>query len=263
MMDYKKINKESWNDRVDIHVKSDFYDVPGFIAGKNSLKQPELDLLGDVSGKSILHLQCHFGQDSISLARMGAHVTGVDISDAAIEAAQELNDKCDTNVRFVTSDVYSLPGILNEQFDIVFTSYGTIGWLPDMNKWASVVSHFMNPGGKFVFVEFHPAVWMFDNDHNEVFYRYFNSDPIVETYSGTYAQKDSDIQIKAVSWNHGLAEVIGSLLDQGLHLKTIEEFDYSPYNCFNGMQEDEPGKYRIRKFGDKMPLMYALTALKS
>lgn len=261
-MDYKKVNRESWNNQVTIHFESDFYDVPAFIAGKNSLNPPELELLRDVSGKSILHLQCHFGQDSISLSRMGAKVTGVDLSDAGIEQARKLNDVCGTDAEFIVSDILELPNHLEGEFDIVFTTYGTIGWLPDINKWAAVINRFLKKGGQFIFAEFHPVVWMFDDNHDSVFYRYFKSDPIVETYSGTYAQKDSDVELKHISWNHGLAEVMTSLMDQGLTIRHFKEYDYSPYNCFNGMQEDAPGQFRISKFGDKVPMMYTLVAEK-
>lgn len=261
-MDYKKVNKDSWNKRVAVHLESDFYDVPGFLAGKTSLKNPELSLLGDISGKSVLHLQCHFGQDSISLARMGAKVTGIDLSDAAIEQAKELNRKCGTDASFVASDVYDLPNHLEGQFDIVFTSYGTIGWLPDLDKWAHVVNHFLKDGGKFIFAEFHPAIWMFDDDHEKVFYSYFTSEPIVETYSGTYAQPNSEVEVQDISWNHGLAEVMTSLLNQGLNIRHFQEYDYSPWNCFRGMQEDNPDEFRIAKFGNKVPLMYTLVAEK-
>jgi len=261
-MDYKKVNKESWNNRVAVHMESDFYDVPAFLAGKSSLKKPELALLGDISGKSILHLQCHFGQDSISLARMGAKVTGIDLSDTAIKQARELNAQCGTDVEFVVSDVYELPKILKGTFDIVFTSYGTIGWLPDLDKWAGVVNHFLKDGGSFVFAEFHPAIWMFDDDHETVFYNYFTSEPIVESYSGTYAEKDSDLKVNTISWNHGLAEVMTSLMDQGLRISKFKEYDYSPWNCFRGMQKDGEDEYRITKFGNKMPLMYSILAEK-
>jgi len=261
-MDYKKVNKEAWNDRVPIHLESDFYDVPAFLEGKNSLHKPELALLGDVSGKSILHLQCHFGQDTISLSRMGALTTGVDISDVGIQQAKELNNQCGTNAKFVVSDIYDLPDNLEGEFDMVFVSYGTIGWLPDLDKWAAVINHFLKDGGKFIFAEFHPVVWMFDDDHDSVFYNYFTSEPIVESYSGTYAQKDSDVELKHISWNHGLAEVMTSLLDQGLSIRHFQEYDFSPYNCFNGMQKDGPNEYRIKKFGNKVPMMYTLVAEK-
>jgi 2-polyprenyl-3-methyl-5-hydroxy-6-metoxy-1,4-benzoquinol methylase len=257
-MDYKKVNKESWNSRVASHMTSDFYNVPEFIAGKTSLKKPELALLGDVSGKSILHLQCHFGQDSISLARMGATVTGIDLSDTAIDQARELNETCNTNVTFIQSDVYDLPNHLEGQFDIVFTSYGTIGWLPDINKWAGVVNHFLKDGGQFIFAEFHPAMWMLDDNHKSVFYSYFNADPIVETYTGTYAEPDLDLEMNTISWNHGLAEVMASLLNQGLEVKHFQEYDYSPWNCVSGMQEDGPDEFRITTFGNRLPLMYTL-----
>lgn len=149
--DYLNVNKEAWNKKTPVHFASEFYDNEAFIAGKNSLNSIELALLGDVKEKRILHLQCHFGQDSISLARMGAEVTGVDLSDVSIKIANELAEKTDTSVRFIECDLYSLDQVLNEQFDIVFTSYGTIGWLPDMDRWADVVSKFLKPGGQFVF----------------------------------------------------------------------------------------------------------------
>lgn len=262
-MDYKKINAESWNNRVDTHLASDFYDLKGFLDGKSSLNPPELKILGDVKGKSILHLQCHFGQDSISLARMGAKVTGADISDKAIAKAKELNETCGTDAEFVVSDVFELPDNLEGSFDIVFTSYGTIGWLPDLDKWASVVNHFLKKGGRFVFAEFHPVVWMFDDDFNEVFYNYFTSDAIIESKTGTYADPDANVEISTVSWNHGLAEIFTSLLKQGLKITHFEEYNYSPYNCFRGMIETEKGKFQIEKFGDKVPMMYTLKAEKS
>ena len=132
--DYLEVNKKLWNEKTTIHVGSDFYEMEEFLAGKNTLKPIETPLLGDVKGKSILHLQCHFGQDSLSLARMGAKVTGLDLSDASISKAQELNKKMGLDAKFVCSDVYSAKNHIKEKFDIVFTSYGTIGWLPDLEE---------------------------------------------------------------------------------------------------------------------------------
>lgn len=160
---YIEKNRQSWNQRTELHVTSAFYDVPGFINGASSLKDIELQLLGDVTGKTILHLQCHFGQDTLSLARLGATVTGIDLSDKAIEAARELAQKVQQDATFICCDLYDLPNYLDEQFDIVFTTYGTIGWLPDLDKWAKIVSRYLKPGGQFVFVEFHPVAWMFDD----------------------------------------------------------------------------------------------------
>ena len=218
MKDYLSINKESWNKRVEPHLKSDFYDMESFLKGKNSLNAFELNLLGDVSGKSILHLQCHFGQDSISLSRTGAKVTGIDLSDKAIETAQSIAQQLGTDTKFVCSDVYDLPNVLEGKFDIVFTSYGTIGWLPDLEKWASVISHFLKPEGKFVFAEFHPVIWMYDNDFSKVAYSYFNDGAIEETQEGTYADKSASISIEYISWNHSLSEVFTALLGNGMQI---------------------------------------------
>lgn len=243
-------------------MKSDFYNVENFIKGATSLNDIELDLLGDVEGKSILHLQCHFGQDSIALSRMGAHVTGIDLSDTAIENARVLADKCRTNTQFICCNIYDLPNYLSGTFDIVFTSYGTIGWLPDLDKWASIISKFLKPRGKFIFAEFHPVVWMFDDSFSEISYNYFNSGPIIETIEGTYAQKEAELKQEYVMWNHGLNEVLNSLLKNGLELHTFNEFDYSPYNCFQNTVEFSPGKFRIQHLGNKIPMVYALSASK-
>ena len=258
MIDYLKINKTSWNNKVATHVASDFYDVAGFLKGKSSLNSFELDLLGDVKGKSILHLQCHFGQDTLSLGRMGAKVTGVDLSDVAIEKAKELAVQTGVEATFICCDIYDLPKYLNEQFDIVFTSYGTIGWLPDLMKWGALINQFLKPSGQFVFVEFHPVVWMFDDNFEKIGYNYFNSGAIIETYEGTYAEKEADLSQEYVMWNHGIADVLTGLISNGLQLKTFQEFDYSPYNCFRKTIEFEPGKFRIEHLENKIPMVYAL-----
>lgn len=262
MDDYIKKNRQSWDKRVEAHLKSAFYDNEQFLKGKSTLNDIELGFLGNLDGKSVLHLQCHFGQDTISLSRLGAQATGVDFSGKAIETARELTIKSNTNTQFVCCDIYELPAYLEATFDIVFTSYGTIGWLPDMDKWAAIVARFLKPGGKFVFVEFHPVVWMFDDDFKEVAYSYFNTEPIIETTSGTYADRDADIQNETVSWNHDLSEVISSLLKQGLQITSFKEYDYSPYNCFNNTVEVAPGRYKIEHLDGKIPMVYALSAMK-
>ncbi|HOY97588.1 MAG TPA: class I SAM-dependent methyltransferase [Catalimonadaceae bacterium] len=260
--DYISINRESWNERTRVHVDSEFYDVEGFKKGNNPLKEIEIGLLGDVQGKRILHLQCHFGQDTLALARMGAEVTGVDVSDLAIEKAIELAFDIDEKASFICCDLYDLPNQLVGHFDIVFTSYGTIGWLPDLNKWAEIVALYLKPGGRFVFAEFHPVVWMFDNDFSTIGYRYFNSGPIIETESGTYADTSASIEQQYITWNHGIGEVLSALLRSGIRITSFQEFDYSPYNCFKGAIEAEPGRFRIEKLGNLIPMVYALDAEK-
>lgn len=257
---YKESNRDSWNQRVEPHLKSDLYDLEGFKKGNTSLNTIELELLGDVTGKSILHLQCHFGQDSLSLARMGANVVGVDLSDKAIDTAQQLNSELGLNAEFVCCDVYDSPNHINQQFDIVFTTYGTIGWLPDMDKWAGVIAHFLKPGGKLVFVEFHPVVWMFDDDFNAVAYNYFNADTIVETSEGTYADRSAPIKTETVSWNHNLAEVMTALINKGLRIELFKEYDYSPYNVFRDTEQVGERQYRLKKMGNKLPMVYAIQA---
>ncbi len=259
---YIEVNRNSWNNRTESHLKSEFYDLEGFLNGKNSLNEIELNLLGDIKGKTILHLQCHFGQDTISLSRLGAEVTGIDLSDKAIESAKQIAKNTTSNVKFICCDIYDLPDHLKEKFDVVFTSYGTIGWLPDLDKWAKVVSYFLKPNGQFVFVEFHPVVWMFDNNFEEIGYRYFNSGAIIETENGTYADKTADITQEYVTWNHGLSEVINSLTNNGLEIKSLNEFDFSPYNCFNKTIEFEPKKYRIEHLDNKIPMVYSINAVK-
>lgn len=256
---YLEINRKSWNKRLETHLKSDFYDVANFIKGKSSLNKIELDILGDLSGKKVLHLQCHFGQDSISLSRLGADIVGIDLSDQSIAKAKELAKQCDDNTRFVCCDIYDLPNHLDEKFDIVFTSYGTISWLPDLDQWAHVIQHFLKPEGRFVFAEFHPVVWMFDDDLEKVGYHYFNREPIAETEDGSYADRNADFKNEYVCWNHGLSEVIGSLQKSGLQLNTFQEYDYSPYSFIAKTIEFEPGKFRVKHFGDKVPLVYSLT----
>lgn len=255
---YIEINRRSWNNRVDTHVKSDFYNLDGFLKGETSLNAIELEILGDIKGKSILHLQCHFGQDSISLSRLGAEVTGVDLSDKAIHTARELANETDSNAEFICCDVYDLDKYLDKTFDIIFTSYGTIGWLPDLEKWGKLIATFLKPSGRFIFVEFHLVVWMFDENFDSIGYHYFNVAPIFETEKGTYADKEANISQSYVNWNHSMSEVITSLLNNSVQLVHFQEYDYSPYNCFNQTIEFEPKKYRIKHLDNKIPMVYAI-----
>lgn len=259
---YLEINKHSWNNRLESHLNSDFYNLAGFLKGETSLNPIELALLGDLEGKSILHLQCHFGQDSISLSRLGAEVTGVDLSDKAIATAQKIAEDTHANVQFICCDIYDLEKHLDKQFDIVFTSYGTITWLPDLDKWGKLIAKFLKPSGKFIFVEFHPVVWMFDDNFEKIAYNYFNVEAIIESENGTYADKDASISQSYVTWNHSISEVQSSLLNHAMEITIMQEFDYSPYNIFSAMVELEPKKFSIAHLGNKIPMVYALVAKK-
>ncbi|HRH39158.1 MAG TPA: class I SAM-dependent methyltransferase [Flavobacteriales bacterium] len=205
-------NRLLWNARTPHHIGSRMYNVESFVAGRNSLTELEMELLGRVDGKRVLHLQCHFGQDTLSLARMGARVIGLDISDVAISEAKKLAARCGLQAEWVLSNVIEHQPHLDDRFDIVFTSYGTIGWLPDLKPWAANIGRYLKPGGRLVFIEFHPVMWMFDNDFTRVAYSYFNRETIIEEEQGTYADRDANIKMEAHSWNHSLGEVLDALL---------------------------------------------------
>lgn len=262
-MDYLEINKKLWNNRTEIHFTSDFYDVSGFLKGKEALNPIEIGLLGDITGKKVLHLQCHFGLDTLSLARRGAKVTGVDFSENAIAKARQLNQAAGTNAEFVQCDVYNLIDCLEGEFDLVFTSYGVIGWLPDLEKWAEVIAHFLKPGGELVLVEFHPVVWMFSNDFEKIAFNYSGNDPIIEDLEGTYTDPKANIKDTSVCWNHGIGDVLEPLITNGLEITAFKEYDYSPYDCFEKTVKTDEGKYQIEGLQDKIPMVYALKAKKS
>lgn len=198
--------------------------------------------------------------DSISLARKGASVTGIDFSKESIKKARELNELAATEVRFIECDVYSLKDFLTEKFDIVYTSYGVVGWLPDLKKWADIISSFLKPRGRFIMIEFHPVVWMFSDDFQKIAYNYSDSEPIIEELGGTYTDGQSDIKSKSISWNHGLAKVINALIDMGLNITGIQEYNYSPYDCFKNTVEIEKGKYQIAGLENRIPMLYSVTA---
>ena len=277
---YFEANKQSWNKRTAVHKDSVFYDLDSFKKGKSSLNNIELEELGDVKGKTLLHLQCHFGMDTMSWAREGAKVTGVDFSDEAINLAKELASELNISADFVCANVYELTDASKvppleitghcegyerssrEAFDIVFTSYGTIGWLPDLDKWANIVAHFLKPGGIFYIADFHPALWMMDENFENIKYSYFNAAVITEEVSGTYTDRDAPIRSTEHGWNHSFSEIITALLKHNLQIVQFNEFSYSPYNCFNNLEQGADGMWRIKGMDEKMPMMYSIKAIK-
>ncbi len=259
---YFDANKDGWNKRTEIHKESTFYDVESFKTGKTSLNQIEINELGNVSGNDLLHLQCHFGLDTLSWARLGANVTGIDLSDKAIHIANELSSELKIPAKFICSNVYELKEKLDQKFDIVFTSYGVIGWLPDLDKWANIISHFLKPGGTFYMAEFHPVVWMFDDNFEEIKYHYHNKELIHEKMTGTYADRYAAIEYDDYNWNHSLGEVLNALIKAGLQIQHLNEFPYSFYNCFNKTVQGADGHWRILGLEDKIPMMYSVKAVK-
>jgi SAM-dependent methyltransferase len=252
-------NRRSWDHRARLHLSGSFYDVAGFRAGACTLKQPELDLLGDVSGQDIAHLQCHFGMDSLSLARRGARVTGLDFSSVAVDQARNLAAELALPTRFECANVYDAADVLGPEHDLVFTSYGVLGWLDDMDRWARAVAGCLRPGGALVLAEFHPVVWMFDDTFSRIQWPW-SGGPIRETATGSYAAPEAAIELESVGWNHGTADVLGALLRAGFQLEAYTEHRWAGFPCFAGSVEVAPGRYQIEKLGDTIPLVYALRA---
>ena len=260
-MDYLRLNREHWNQRTDAHLPSKFYDVEGWLAGGDSLQEIELALLPeDLTGLRLLHLQCHFGQDTLSLARRGATVTGIDLSDRAIAAARDLARRAELDATFINCDVYATSEHVSGPFDIVFTSYGTIAWLPDLDRWAEQIARLLRPGGRFVFAEFHPFAWLWNEDRSEIIYPYFSTDPIVENTTGSYTDGSEAVSGAQVNWDHPTSRVITALLQHGLTLTHFREYDYSPYDCFDNLIQVAPRRWQFAEMAGKIPLTYSIVA---
>lgn len=263
MQDYFEINKKLWNQKVGIHLDTELYNMEAFMQGETSLDAATLKHLGDVKGKRILHLQCHFGQDSLSLSRMGANVVALDLSDAGIQKARELNDELGLDAEFVCCNVYDAKEHIQGKFDIVYTSFGTIVWLPDLDKWADIVRHFLKPGGRFVFLDFHPTLDMLNWDTHAFEYDYFKpAKPYIETNQGTYADPKADITLTECFWTHSMAETVQALINVGLRLDAIAEYDYSPYNVFGEMIKRAEKEYIFKNIEVAFPYFYAIECSK-
>ncbi|TDY14081.1 class I SAM-dependent methyltransferase [Meridianimaribacter flavus] len=259
---YFETNKATWNEKTKIHVESGMYDLEAFKNGASSLMPYELKALGDVKGKSLLHLQCHFGQDTLSWSRLGANCVGVDISDEGIGFAQKLNEELELDADFVCCNVLETSKYVTDTFDIVFTSYGVIGWLPNLEPWGQMIADRLNKGGVFYMAEFHPIVWMFDYLEGKPImkYGYMQDEVIYEEYEGTYANTDSKMISKEYGWNHGLSEVINALTKAGLRIDYLNEYDESPYNVLPDLEQTKSGMYATK---DKLyPLIFEIKATK-
>lgn len=265
MDEYLKKNRELWNEITPIHARSAFYDVEGFKKGRSTLDSIELEELGDVSGKSLLHLQCHFGLDTLSWARRGAKVTGVDFSDEAITQARSLSEETSIKANFICSNIYDLPDVIEDQFDIIFTSYGVLCWLPDLKQWADVITHFLRPGGTFYIVEFHPIISVFDDSADctelKIAYSYFpDSEPLRFEPERDYADPNASVTNPSYEWSHSIGEVVTALSNAGVCIEYMHEFPFYCYSALPFMKQDEEGLWRLP--GDKMPLTFSIKATK-
>ena len=272
--DYLKANLASWDEAVGLHVDSELYDVEGFRAGRVTLSDLELSELGPLvrEGTTLLHLQCHFGLDTLSWARRGAVVTGIDFSGEVIATARSLAADVGLSRRatFVQSDVEGLPDRLSGQFDVVYTSWGALIWLGDLERWAEVVAHFLKPGGTFYIAEFHPYSFLLADDATpeslRVGYPYFQyGRPQRFDEPGDYADPAATPENTVTfEWNHGFAEIIDPLLRRGLRLDFLHEF---PFTIPGGLPVDylelcEDGLQRVKGRHDDFPLSFTLKMTK-
>lgn len=257
-----RANRKTWDEWTRLHQASSFYDVPGFIEGKSSLRHVELAELGPVGGNKLLHLQCHFGLDTLSLARLGARVTGLDFSGEAVRVAQELADGLGIHARFIRSDVYDVPRELEGRFDVVYTSYGVLSWLHDLGAWASVIARCLKPGGFFYMVEFHPFAGMLDEGTGrKLAHPYFHDpNPLRSTGAGSYAVPSAPDRYECYEWQHGLADVVNAIIKSGLRLDFLHEFPFSTYGCWPFLEQTGPERWRIRGLSGDLPLMFSLRA---
>lgn len=226
--DWRAANRANWDERVPFHVAGPFYDLPGFVAGKDTLRDFELTEVGDASGKTLLHLQCHIGLDTLSWARQGATVTGLDFSAPALDVANDLATQIgQTTARFVTADVYDAAQALDGQtFDIVYTGFGALCWLPDIKRWAQTVASLLAAGGYLYLAEFHPIADVMADDGRTVEDNYFQSDPIVVDEPGSYADRSAPTTATLrAQWQHGVGEVVSALAAAGLRLEFLNEHD--------------------------------------
>ena len=267
MNEFLKSNRELWNNWTRIHVQSKMYNVAGFKAGENRLDSIVREGLGDVTGKSLLHLQCHFGLDTLSWARLGAHVTGADFSNAAIAQARALGTELNIPANFVCCNLYDLPNHLTGQFDVVFTSHGVLSWLPDLTEWGKIVAHFLKPGGTFFIAEAHPTAYIFDDENPtdlRVRYPYFHTTaPGHGTVKGSYADPDANFQSEEFFWYFSMSDVINSLINAGLDIEELREYDFVAWQMFPFMEQDEHGWWHLPKRFPPLPMMFSLKATRS
>ncbi|GAA4511368.1 MULTISPECIES: class I SAM-dependent methyltransferase [Nonomuraea] len=259
-IDYLAVNRANWDERVAIHVASDFYDVPGFKAGGDPLRDFEIEEVGDVAGKSLAHLQCHFGLDTLAWARRGAQVCGLDLSEKAVETATALAEECGLEARFVAADVYDAPVALGGAYDIVYTGIGALVWLPDMRRWAEVVAALLKPGGFLYLSEFHPFTDMLDDaEGSTVTFDYFRSDPQIWDEPYTYTGSEELANTTSVQFQHTLGEVVSALAWAGLRIDFLHEHDHTLFRRFGNLEAHGP-VYRLPEGRPRIPLMFSIKA---
>lgn len=273
MDDYRIVNRVNWDERVPVHVASEFYAVDQLAAEPTALTSVvrfDVPRLGDINGQRGVHLQCHIGTDTVSLARLGARMTGLDFSGAAITAARRLAAQAGVDADFVEADIYAAVDVLGAaRFDLVYTGIGALCWLPEIRRWAAVVAALLAPGGRLFLREGHPVLWTIDERHTDrlvIGYPYFETrEPIVFEDPTTYVEGDARLEHAVThSWNHGMGEIVTALLDEGLVLTQLVEHDTVPWEALPGQMEQtgELREWQLVEHRERLPLTYTLQAVK-
>lgn len=258
------LNRSWWDERVPLHVASDFYDVEAFKSGANTLRPFELEEVGDVSGRSLVHLQCHFGLDTLSWARLGARVTGLDFSTPAIEAARAIAKDTGLESEFVEASLYDAVAALGDRrFDIVYTGLGALNWLPDIRRWAQLVAELVAPGGFLYLSEFHPVEGVFADGDLTVQHDYFQTDPFLFDDPGTYVDRAAPTSHnRTEEWQHTLGDVVSAVIDAGLVVELLHEHDFTLDRRWPFLEERD-GYFWMPAGRPRLPLLYSLRARSS
>jgi SAM-dependent methyltransferase len=258
-------NRANWNERVAIHAKSRFYDVEGWLRDAPGPPLREVEAIGDVAGRTLLQLQCHFGMDTLRWARAGATVTGLDFSPAAISEARSLAARTGLSDRatFICSNVYDAPRALaGQQFDVVYVSLGSLNWLPDVSAWGEVVASLLLPGGRFYLHDVHPFSSCFDDDGETIIYGYFEEQdhPYVDDAADTYTDGGEVSSKRTYDWNHSIGEVVAALTSQGLVLDSLIEHDWTLFQRFPWLMQNQSGLYVFPEDRPRLPLSFTIVA---
>lgn len=271
--DYREVNRAAWDERAPAHVASPDYKVAELLADHSRISDTvrfDLPRLGSVEGLRGVHLQCHIGTDTISLARLGARMTGLDFSSAALVEARRLTSRAGLDIDFVEADLYDAADVLPRGgFDLVFTGIGALGWLPDVRRWATVVADLLAPGGRLFLREGHPVLFALADPRPDgllvIDHPYFeHEEPSVWDEPGTYVASDVEFQhTRTLEWNHGMGEIVTALLDAGLVITALAEHDSVPWNALDGYMEALPdGEFRLAERPGRLPASYTLQAVK-
>lgn len=273
---YRAANRARWDESVAVHAASDFYRVDDFLAGESTLLQLDLDEVGDVAGKSLLHLQCHFGLDTLSWARLGADVVGVDFAPSAVATARELAARAKLDATFIESELYASPDALSDSlgaFDIVYVNLGALCWLPDIVGWASVCAGFLREGGTLYVRDVHPVTQTLDDEAASgdlrLLYPYFETEsPLHWSGDGDYADPSVKMANQdSYEWNHSLGEIVTAVIDAGCSIDFLHEQDWTVYQALPWLVEAERGIWRLPERDGKpdrrVPLMFSLRATKT